>query len=339
MKILIDINHPADVHQFKHFIWQMQSKGHLFKLVARERECVFRLLKGYNFSYVPRQGHKGLLRKTIGIYTVGKLLYKIAKEFNPDILIGGPGNCYVAHVAKLLKKKSIIFDDTEYSTFQNWLTFPFTNFVCTPSSYWLELGKKQVTYKGYQELAYLHPLHYKPNPVVLAELGVKATEIYTLFRLVSWEANHDIGDRGFSNVTAFIDEFRKHSRVFITSEKPLPPKLKPYQLNLSPEKVHDAIYYSTMFIGESATMASEAAMLGIPSFFISKSKRGYTNEQEGKYGLVFNYSNQQEALQKALTLIKQPNLKQQWRKKQEIMLNDMIDVTSWMINFVETVAV
>ena len=44
-----------------------------------------------------------------------------------------------------------------------------------------------------------------------------------------------------------------------------------------------------MVIGESATMASEAACLGIPAIFISNTGRGYTTEQDKKYGLIKHY--------------------------------------------------
>jgi len=45
MKILIDINHPAHVHLFKHFVWEMQKKGHEFLFTTRRKEFTIELLQ------------------------------------------------------------------------------------------------------------------------------------------------------------------------------------------------------------------------------------------------------------------------------------------------------
>jgi hypothetical protein len=42
------------------------------------------------------------------------------------------------------------------------------------------------------------------------------------------------------------------------------------------------------FFGESATMASECAVLGVPAVYAADTGRGYTDEQEVRYGLVRN---------------------------------------------------
>ena len=38
---------------------------------------------------------------------------QIARSFKPDLLVGGVGNVYVAHIGKLIGKPSIVFDGTE----------------------------------------------------------------------------------------------------------------------------------------------------------------------------------------------------------------------------------
>jgi len=76
--------------------------------------------------------------------------------------------------------------------------------------------------------------------------------------------------------------------VFITSEKQLPEELEKFRLKLPPEDIHHLIYYATLLYGESSTMSSEAAVLGTYSIYIDDEGRGYTDEEELKYGLVFN---------------------------------------------------
>ena len=55
---------------------------------------------------------------------------------------------------------------------------------------------------------------------------------------------------------------------------------------------------SELYIGEGGTMASEAAVLGIPSIFVNSLELGYLNELEKKYGLVFNFSDSKKAIGK-----------------------------------------
>ena len=55
MKILIDIGHPAHVHYFKNFIKIMNKKGHETLVVARNRDCIFELLKFENIQMLRKK--------------------------------------------------------------------------------------------------------------------------------------------------------------------------------------------------------------------------------------------------------------------------------------------
>jgi len=65
----------------------------------------------------------------------------------------------------------------------------------------------------------------------------------------------------------------------------------------------------------------------------------YTEEEEKKYGLVFNYTaseiDQERSIEKGIELLKRPDLKNEWKEKRERMLADKIDVTAFLIWFVE----
>lgn len=341
MKILIDINHPSHVHLFKNFIWEMQRRGHEFQITARNKECTLDLLKAYNFKHIPRKGYKGIIGKTLGMVKIDWKLYKIARKFKPDILIGGVGNCYIAQLSKLIRKPSIVFDDTEHTHYQNMMTFPFADTICTPSCFWSDLGKKQVRHESYHELAYLHPDYYKPNPEVLHELGLTEKDKFFILRTVTWDVIDESGEKGldFDTKVKIIKTLGKYGKVFISSEDPLPDELKKYKLSISPEKIHDLLYYATMLVGDSGSMSSEAAVLGTPVVFVSSTTCGYLKEEGNKYGLIYHFNgrgnSQQEALEKVKELLKNPNLKKEAQKKRERILKDKIDVTKWMIDFVQ----
>ena len=337
MRILIDIGHPAHVHLFKNFVWEMEKRGHEILITARKKEISLELLDKYGFDYTivgeMKEGKFNLIKEWI-LRDV-KIL-KLALDFNPDILMG-VHNPAVAHVAKVLRKKSIIFTDTEHAILASRVTFPFSDVICTPSCFKKDLGKKQIRYSGYHELAYLHPNYFTPDPAVLDEIGLDEDDTFIILRFVSWNASHDVGHHGIQDRTALVRELERYGQVFITSEGRLDGGLAKYQIKVAPEKMHDLLYYASLYVGEGATMASEAAVLGTPSIYVSSlvGTMGNFIELEQKYGLVFNYSDSDKTMNKAIELIQEPDLKKEWKKKREQLLEDKIDVTAFTVWFVE----
>jgi predicted glycosyltransferase len=191
------------------------------------------------------------------------------------------------------------------------------------------------------ELAYLHPNYFTPDESIFEYLQVSRDEKYVVMRFVSWGASHDIGHKGISleMKRKAIKVFSRYARVFISSEGGLPEDLKPYQINIPPEKMHDVLAFASLLYGESATMASECAVLGTPAIYLDNKGRGYTDEQEEKYGLVFNFTeslvHQEESIQKAIELLKTPNLRKEWQKRRQKMLSETIDVTAFMVRLIE----
>jgi len=342
VKILFNIGHPAQVHLFKNLIRELESRGHLCKITAIAKDVSLHLLDAYGFEYeVVGKGMSSLVTKALELIRIESKLYRIARSFRPNLLIGGVGNAYVAHVGKLLQKPSIVFDDTEHARIDHRLMDPFVSAICTPSCYHGDIGKKQVRYNGYHELAYLHPNRFTPNPAVLAELDLAEGDPFIIVRFVSWEASHDVGQHGLTLdiKRKAIREFENCGHVFITSEKPLPEEFEKYRISVSPEKMHDLLYYATLLYGESATMASECAVLGTYAIFCDFAGRGYTDEEEREYDLVYNFkldeSSQERSIQKAVELLQDPDLKEKGREKRKRLLNDKIDVTAFMVWFIE----
>ncbi len=156
-------------------------------------------------------------------------------------------------------------------------------------------------------------------------------------RFVSWDADHDYGHHGIQNKIKLATELEKYGKVFITSEIGLVPELEKYKLKIAPEKLHDMLYYATMCIGEGATVAVESALLGTPAIYISSliGTMGNFIELENKYGLILNYNDSAQALDKAVELLQSPDLKNSWIKKRDKLLEDKIDVTAFIVWFIE----
>lgn len=340
-RIVVDINHPAHVHYFKNFIREMERRGHKILITASDKEISYRLLSEYGFDFI-RLGNYGnsLSSKAMNIPVLDVKMYYAVRHFKPDVFFGF-GSIRNAHVSRALGRPSIAFDDSEPSPVEHLLYVPFTNAIVTPTCFKKDFGKKHVRYNSYTELAYLHPKYFSPDPATPDELGVDKNDRYVVMRFVGWKAGHDLGRGGFtlSDKKKAVRELEKHARVFITSELKLPGELEKYRISLSPIKMHDILYYAQLLLGDSQTMTTEASLLGTPAIrcnsFVGEGDMGNFLELERKYGLIFNYRDSGEAIGKAVDVLKGPETKGLWKKKRERLLTEKIDVTAFMVWFVE----
>ena len=336
---MIGVGHPKDVHFWKNIISNLEKKGHEIKIVAWNKDVTLYLLDTYGFSYeILGESCKSLMKKAYRLSKSGLISLKIAKKFKPDILTGREPN--LAHISKLIRKPFIMISDTEHGTLSHLLTYPFSDAICTPACFKRTINpKKHITFNGYQELAYLHPKYFKLDQSVLDDFGLSRDDRYIIIRFVAWSGSHDIGQYGFTDKERLVRKLENYGRIFITSEKKLSKRLEKYRITIPPDKMHDLLYYATIYIGEGATMASEAAVLGTPAIYVNTLRLGYLDEEEKKYGLVYIFSNpktaQEQAIKKAIELLDDKELKNKWKKKRERLLKEKIDVTKFMTNFIE----
>jgi uncharacterized protein len=338
MKILIDIGHPAHVHYFKNFANEMISSGSEVVFTCRDKEITISLLKHYKLNYINfGKPYKSIYGKIYGLFYFTLKLFVFSIKFKPDVLLNA--SMYSAFVAWILKKPHISLEDT-YNNEQVKLYRPFTSCILSGDYNHPYLGAKELLYSGYQELLYLHPKRFKPNPLVLEKLGLNVGEKYTIVRFVAWNASHDIGHRGLSlkNKIDAVNQFSKFGKVFISSESELDSELNSYKFNLKPHEMHDALAFASLVYGESATMVSEGAMLGTPGIYIDNTGRYYTKDLEMNYGMVYNYSESIEdqllSIQKGIEILKNEN-RESYVKKKDSMIQEKIDVTSlliWLVN-------
>jgi predicted glycosyltransferase len=338
MRITFEVGHPAHVHFFKYIIWELEKRGHTIKIIAKKKEMTFDLLDFYGFKY-EKSGKNipNLAGKAIEMMKSDMRLLKIARKFKTDIFVS-TGAPYSAHVCALLDKPHIAFSYQEHPRLNNLLTCPFTDVIFTPSGFEKDFGKKQFHLNGYNELAYLHPNWFKPDSTIYNELGISKNDSFVIVRFVSWAASHDIGHTGFSNEEKIklIKAIEKFSIPMITSEGTLPKELQKYHLKIPPHRVHDALYYSKMYIGEGGTMASEAAVMGVPAIYTNDLRLGYVDDQEN-YGLTYQYNPTKENIPKIIEKIQEIlyTNKSVWNEKIIKLLKDKIDVTSFVVWFIE----
>lgn len=340
MKVIFTIQHPAHVHLFRNSIQELKQSGHQVHVYARNKDIAIELLDAYDIEHTVLAGDANSLGKLALMQA--KYEFRLAKEawrIKPDVMVA-MGEPAVAHVAKLVGARSLIFTDTEIGTLQNKLAFPLADRIYTPDCYQDDIGPKQVRYPGYHELAYLHPDRFTPDPSVVEDLGIDPDEKFVVLRLVAWNAAHDVGHGGFSNPKEVVKKLESTgARVLITAESGVADELDSYKIDIPPEKIHHVLHYADLFVGESATMATESAVLGTPAVFVSSTRRGYTDELEEEYGIVFTYSDHDrhiKSLKKAIELLQKSD-SDSWDQSRETVLDEKIDTTEFIIHSIQRI--
>jgi uncharacterized protein len=343
MKILIDICHPGHVHLFKNLIYELKGKGNIPFITVRDIPKAKELLRLFDIEYIDLgQKDDSIQRKLFNQIKYNLKLRKIANEKEIDLAIGT--SITIAHVSKISKVKSIIFDDDDDDVQPLMTRFghPFADLVLSPEALKGKRKKKDtVFYAGFHELAYLHPKRFQPDPCVLRESDINGVDRYFVLRFNSFKAHHDVNAHGLSfGIKRDLVNFLKNKgKVIITTEREIEPEFQQYQLTMSPEKVHSLLSYATMFIGDSQTMTSEAAVLGIPAIRCNSfvNRISYLDEEEHQYGLTYGFlPNQTDKMfDKIEGLLSMRDLKEEWDRRRNRMLEDKIEVTEFFIWFVE----
>jgi len=335
MKILIDIGHPGHVHYYKNLILDKQFSDLEFMVIARDKEPIPTLLSINNINFVKRK--PGRLTK------IGKLWYLIygnlfllrkAMKFKPDILLSH-GGIYTALAGFLLKNEVITTEDTELATLSHKISRRFSNYILTPSVFSVNLGKKQRMFDSYMEYAYLNDTYFKKDDKVLSKYGLNKDDRYVLIRLVDWTAHHDFDVEKLSanDKTDIINELSKNYKLILSYETSIPKNLEKYVLNIEPQDLHHLLAYASLYIGEGATTASEAAILGTPAIYVNPMQVCYCKDQEDNYQLSYNLMNKVSILEKAKELLGVD--KSEYIRRAQIMAEDKIDTTKFLYNFIK----
>lgn len=291
MRFLFDVNHPAHVHTLRPVIRELARRGHEHRIAARDKDVTLRLLEAYGLPYevlAPRgRGKWGQARELV---RREPRFLRLARQFRPHAIIGS--SLHAARVGWIVGARSLLLneDDAAVIRIYRWLAYPGASAVFTPDALAHERhGRRHITYPSYHELFYLHPNRFRPDPTVRTELGLDADEPYAIVRLSALDAHHDVGMTGISDV--FLRELVAACsgvRLFISSERPVRADLEPLRVPIRPERMHDALALARFFLGDSQTMAVEAAVLGTPVYQLSgfAGRLSVINELVG-YGLIF----------------------------------------------------
>ena len=341
MKILFYLVHPAKFQFHKVQINRLREKGHDVDVIINTKDILEDLIKeeGWNYTNIFPNSRK---IKGFHVYIAAGIslirsiykLWKYAYGKKYDLFIGDA----LVYLGRLKGVPSLYPTDDVLAAVPEQITwFIPANHIIAPVI--TDIGKftyKKIAYKGYKALAHLHPNHFTPSISVLDE-DLQSGKPFFLIRCTGFGATHDLNKSGISDEVLFKLEklLAAHGKIFITSERTLPDKLQKYILKTNKNDIPHYMAFAQMFIGDSTTMSTEAAVLGTPS--VEFDEYFYEIDQmaelENKYHLIHCYrtSQQEEMLNKISELLATPDLKSIYAKRRQKLLNDMIDVSSFLI--------
>jgi len=344
MRIGIFINTPAQAHFYKNIIYELKRENHEICVIIRENYSTKKLVQELQIPY-NEYGHvpNSLIGKILKFPSQIFRSKKILKKFNPDLITGF--GLYDAIVAKLLKTPCFIFTDTEpriskiYSLYFK-ISMLLSDAVITPSFFKDNLGKKHIKIDSFKELSYLNQNVFQPNEDIFEKINLKKCDKFVILRLNDFNAVHDVGKQGFSidNVNTLITKIEKYATVLIISERELPNELQEKIPNIENKDIHDLLYFSSLVVTDTQTIATESAILGTPAIrcnsFVGNNDHGNFIELEEKYDLIYNYRDPKNAIDKSIELLKIENLDDVWKKKKEHLLRTKVNMLKYMVDFI-----
>jgi len=333
--IFIGMNHPKHFWMFKNIIEDLNKKQKLYKILVSEKDVLAELLNEANFPYIKLGvNKKGMHNKILQFIWYFLKTLALSIKYKPKIFIGQALPHFAFASFFIIGSKFYILEDTEHVLTLHKITVPFCTKIFTPKEFPNKFGNKQVYISSFYELLYLHPNNFKPDPFSINKIGFTKEDKFIIIRLVSWNAHHDKNEWGIDN------EFLKNLiiicennkiKLLISSERKLENCFLKHLINIPPSIIHSLLYFAEMYIGEGATMAAEAALIGTPSVYINTLNVSYCKELADEYNLIYNYRNTEGVIKIIENLLSNNHLKEEHKKRLKKLLLDKIDPVDYFI--------
>lgn len=344
MKIFFYFGHPSQYLFLRETIRRLKKASVECIITIKSKDVLEQLLINDNLEYtnvLPRK--RGVSKLAILLSLVKRLLklFPLIYKSKPDILIGTDPSLAMIGAILSIQCITILEDDFDVIKTMANMTNPFTDVILTPEV--CNVGPwelKKIGYKGYMKLGYLHPKVFFVDKRVLEKYKIQKD--FILIRLAKLAAHHDFGIDGITQtlLDKILEMCLTHGfSVKISSEDKVDEKYQKYILSINPSDIHHVLANASLLICDSQSMSVEASMLGVPSIRYSDfaGRISVLEELENKYHLTFGINtNQTELLFSKLSeLLSMKNIKGEFQRCRQKMLDDKIEVTSFMVWFLK----
>jgi predicted glycosyltransferase len=276
MNVWIDLGHLPQYNFYRPVIDYLTSEGHTVHITYLRRGRMPKILQ-HELGNNPRVKlyQVGIHRmKRWSVWLEANLLRNIQMffwKFGKPIDVILSNGYQAAMVGWFFRVPSYSFDDDPQTIdYRPKLWFNTKVHYCIYKTDGIrKLAPKVIVLPALKEWSYLSPSSFKPNPAVLQQYGVAPKE-YMFLREVSVGTMNYVGQKagGIQNIADLIP---KNLKVLFSLEQKENRNLYPKDWTLLQEPlddVHSLIYYSCGLVSSGDSMAREAAMLGIPSYYL-----------------------------------------------------------------------
>jgi len=345
MNYLFELAHPKHYYQFRLVIQTLhKNPSNNLLIIARDKDVLLKVLKEDGIPFIVYGKHgKSIFSKFFVLPTLFHSYFKIIRKNKIDVVIS-KASPYAALLGIILDLKTIITPDSEIVTITKKLVAPLATSIITPNNYSLDYGEKHKRFSGFFEDCYLHPDVFSPNKELVKKLGFSLKRPFFILRFISWNANHDINNYGFTSKEkiAIVNKLVRFGDVYISSEGVLPREIEKYRITIPHSKIHHVLHFASMYIGDSQSMATESALLGTPSIrynsFVGENDMTNFILLEKKYKLLKNFNKFSLMILCVDKFLSSSNNKNEWLKKRKKYYNEIGNVNYEIQSIIENVS-
>lgn len=274
MKFCFFITHPAKFHFLKATYDELVSEGHEVHWVGISKDVLEALVvqSGYDFKNIYKRGRKSSIfpKKIYAAFTFGMTILKLIVlqlREKYDVIVTDDAGVIQG---KIFGKPSIFILDNDLSTL-SYASFllDYATYIFAPASTDVgHLEAKKVPFQGVKALMHLHPNRFQPETEYLTSLP----ESYAFVRVSHLNAAHDTANAGITDddLKVLVELLENHfGAVLISAQRPVDESLQKYLVKPPVDKMSNVLYKASVVVTDSGTMASEAAILGVPNYLVN----------------------------------------------------------------------
>jgi predicted glycosyltransferase len=316
-KVWIDLDNTPHVPFFEPIIREFRARGYEVLCTARDafQVCDLARQRGVEFRQVGKHAGKNPIRKVVGLFWRAFQLLPIAEREKPLLAISHGSRAQII-ACKLLNIPSVLIEDYEHADYPpsmrpRWEIVPDAigdgGLFCAPDH--------ARRYPGLKEHVYVK--NFRPDPSVLAQLGLKDQHLIVTVRPPATEAHYhnERGESLFFELMAFLLNDPRVRIVLMPRNAKQAQWLrhnKPGWFSNSrvvipngPMDGLNVIFHSDLVVSGGGTMNREAAALGVPAYSILACEVGAVDRALEKAGQLVMVTSPKDFMQK-IRLVRRP---------------------------------
>ena len=342
MNVWIDICHTPQYNFFKPLIYQLVERGHKVYITVLDRGKTPKIIQ-HELAELPVEidvigRHRMTKWSVIVEANLIRLVRIIGWRMRHHVDVGLSNGFHAAVACWLTRTPNYTFGDDPdtFDYYPKWLCSSGEHFTIYEKPEGLKLAKSTKVLRCLKEWAYLNPRTFKPDVKALETYGVKPKEYMFLREVTVGTINYAGQENGA--ILGIKDMIPKGMKVLFSLEEKKRRNEYPENwilLQEPIEDIHSLIYYSAGLVSSGDSMAREAALLGVPSYYLGIRYSMPANAAASKVASLQNRKTQPfEEWVKGLE-VRGERLEAEQKALREHIDKEFIDINQYMLNLIE----